>query len=204
MAEEHDNHSYEWGLPCDHVLYDLKATSHKPYIQNQKNELTQSRLRIFFILSGEPKLCTFSFLILSFRATLLITWMVWSTPEIRRHATTVPSRLHCNKVCSSHSYSLNQIWTGDTGIYVNEVSLHSSADVPAWGSNSSLYVFQARASHLCHLTWTSTIRARDTHPGTPVLSPTATGELRTCNIYIYLWKGQRNAETQYKRGAQNW
>lgn len=118
MAEEHDNHSYEWGLPCDHVLYDLKATSHKPYIQNQKNESTQSRLRIFFILSGEPKLCTFSFLILSFRATLLITWMVWSTPEIRRHATTVPSRLHCNKVCSSHSYSLNQIWTGDTGIYV--------------------------------------------------------------------------------------
>lgn len=48
-------------------------------------------------------------------------------PEITRHATTGPSDLHWNKVCSSHSYSLNQIWTGGTSIYVNEVVPHSSA-----------------------------------------------------------------------------
>lgn len=49
-------------------------------------------------------------------------------PEITRHATPGPPG-HWNKVCSLRSYSLNQIRTGDTGIYVNEVVPHSSADV---------------------------------------------------------------------------
>lgn len=50
-------------------------------------------------------------------------------PEITRHATPGPPGRHWNKVCSLHGYSLNQIRTGDTGIYVNEVVPHSSADV---------------------------------------------------------------------------
>lgn len=80
-----------------------------------------------------------------------------------RHATTGPSGIHWNKVCSSHSYSLNHIWTGDTSIYVNEVVPHSSAGIQAWGDSSSLYVFQARMGHLCHLIWTPTRRDRNTH-----------------------------------------
>lgn len=191
-------------LHHDQVLHDLKATSHRSYTWKQKicSYISQPKagdsnfpVKLFFFLSGKLKLYTFRFFLLYFRES---TWMILE--DNRDQAT----RNYWNNAYSSHSYFLNHVGTGDTVIYVCEVVPHSRAGLPAWGGQQFFVGISGHSRSLVSPHLNSYIESRDSHPGTPNLSPTTASETRTCHVYIYLQKEHRNVGIQYKRGVQNW